>query len=121
MTFQYNAEDVDATIIEDGKTTRRRIAIPKDAKLTDNSIFWFYGVTPKKGDVAKFSTLDPETLEWSVETMKYDGEETIEHHGMNVRAHKLVSAKAPMWVTSDGKLLRMRIEESGIALEIVAD
>lgn len=115
----YAATYVDVVKTENGKTTRKRVPIPKGAKLEDPSAFWFWKTKPKVGATSTHWRYDSDQGKFVKSTSKYVGLRTITVGGRKVQAHYMTQEDGEQWVDNKGMPLRLVMMESG--MEIVME
>lgn len=118
-TITYGAKNVVIKRTQGGKTTTETIAIPKDAKTSMSSNFWFIRTRPKPGQTSTTTRYSNNKNGWETKTTKYVGPTTITLKGKSVKAHKLTqSDSGVVYLDDKGMPLLIELKNEGNVLRL---
>jgi hypothetical protein len=110
----YTATHVIVENNTNGKTSNKKIPLPKGKNLNDPSAFWFLKAKPKVGAVSKYWRYDPDKDKFTEQFSRYVGVKTISVSNRTVKAHEIKEEDGgSVWVDDKGTPLKLILMEEG--------
>jgi hypothetical protein len=98
VSVAYGSKGVTEKAHAGSQSRNLNLPYPKGADLRDPTAFWFIRDHVKPGAVAKYTEFDVNKQRWIPKVQTYSGDEMITYNGQKVRAHKIKSSTATVWL-----------------------